>query len=400
MARPTAFLTRNNLAAPHARVMQELRGNGPTTRADLARITSLSPATVSRAVTGLLAAHLVAERPDLVTAGSVGRPSAPLQITGHAYVGVAVHHGLAQSTVALCDLRGQLLASNDRAHPWSSDFDAADVVARMVALLADRGHPTPIGIGFVAPWRDLSHAPGRAAGSDPELTSETWAHELATQSGLPVRTSEHVAAVAAAEFIHRRHGEVATTAYLYVRNAAGFVVASEHSGRTQISNPASLTHFPLGTDSACPCGRTGCVGSEVSDAGLAARHGAPIEQLYTAAATGDPTARAILHTRADHLGRLAAIVHEMVDPERLILVGQAFTGFAPLLGRIVDSFHQHASRPTPAPSFTRFGPDVQALAAATVALAGVYESPLEAVGQAPRSWRCPGLMPEAEPRSA
>lgn len=385
MPRPSLLVARDRLAAPHTQVMQELRGAGPSSRPEVARAIALSPATVARAVTSLLEAGLLRERRDLIATGSAGRPSVPIEIDTSHFVVVAVHHGVAASTVAICDLLGQVLGSNTRPHDVGAEFDARSVAVRASGLLAALDHRTPLSAGLVAPWRDLTLDAGRCA------------TDLEAHLGLPVETADHVAAVAAAEFIHRRHGDEETTTYLYSRNSAGFVTAVDRGGRTEISRLSSLTHFPTGSPVPCACGRTGCLAASASDQSVAARAAAEgiiatarIEELHAAAAGGNQPALALLTDRARLLGEVAAVIRDMVDPDRLILVGQGFTGLPQVLPALVQAFTEHTQLPELVPSFTRFGADVQAVAAGTAALAPVYEAPLAMVGEEPRSWRCPG----------
>lgn len=66
----------------------------------------------------------------------------------------------------------------------------------------------------------------------------------------------------------------------------------------------------------------------------------------------------------------------MVHPDRVVLVGQAFTGYPPLVDTVVTAF-QDATALGPADlSFTRFGAGVQAVAAGGVALGAVLENPV------------------------
>lgn len=390
MARPSLLVARDRLAAPHTQVMQELRGAGPSSRPGVARAISLSPATVARTVTALLEAGLVRERPDLVRAGATGRPSLPVEIDTSHFVAIAVHHGVAQSTVAICDLLGQVVASHVSPHPWGQAFDATGLAERAARLLAQLDHRTPLSAGLVAPWRDLG------------LNPSTCADRLGELLGLRVETADHVAAIAAAEFIHRRHGDAETTTYLYARNSAGFVTAVDRGGRTEISRLSSLTHFPTGSDASCQCGRTGCLAAAASDHAVAteAHRGgiissAQITALHAAAVGGNLDAERILRNRAVLLGEVAAVVAEMVDPDRLILVGQGFTAQPKLLPQVVEAFRTRSHRNDLVPTFTRFGADVQAVAAGVAALAPVYAAPLAAVEADSRSWRCPSRLTSA-----
>jgi predicted NBD/HSP70 family sugar kinase len=367
-------VSRGRVAPAASRVLEELRGAGALSRDQLARATGLSTATIARAVTSLSGAGLVRERRDLAPTGAVGRPGTPVEVDPTTYVVVAVHQGVLETTVALCDLAGRVVATESRPHRLGARLDL-DLIARLAAgLLASASGRVPLGASLVAPWRDLD--------LDPAATGA----ELQEVLGLDVTTADHIAAVAAAEFIHRRHGTGGVTTYLYARNSAGFVMAVDRGVQTEVSRVASLTHFPAGTDVPCRCGHEGCfsasagdqpIAQHAYDAGLVGRPA--IGEVYLAASEGSEAAVDLLRGRARLLGRVAATVRDMVNPDRLILVGQAFTDYPPVLDEVVASFAETTRLPTLTPSFTRFGAGIQAIAAGTVALGPVYDDPLGAV---------------------
>jgi predicted NBD/HSP70 family sugar kinase len=376
---PMVVVARGKLASATTRVLEELRGAGPLARDQLARATDLSPATIARAVTSLGAAGLVRERRDLTPAGAVGRPGTPVEIDPTTYVVVGVHQGVLETTVALSDLAGRTVASESRPRGLGEPVDL-ELVGRLAAdLLGAQPGRVPLAAGLVAPWRDLG------------LGAAATGAALQEVLGLDVATADHIAAVAAAEFIHRRHGTGGVTSYVYARNSAGFVQAVDRGSTTEVSRVGSLTHFPSGTDVPCHCGHAGCLSASAGDqalaqeayaAGLVARP--RIEDVYLAATQDGHQAEqalVLLRRRARLLGRLAATVRDIVDPDRLILVGQAFTGFPPLLDEVVASFTETTRLPALVPSFTRFGAGIQAVAAGTIALGPVYDDPLAAVPQ-------------------
>lgn len=379
-------ISRGSRAPAATRVLEELRGAGPLARDQLARATGLSGATIARAVTSLVAAGMVRERRDLTPSGAVGRPGTPVEIDPTTYVVVGVHQGVLETTVALCDLGGRVVASESRPHPLGTPADL-ELIGRLAAgLLGASPGRVPLSAGLVAPWRDL--------GLDQQQTGA----ELQEVLGLDVATADHIAAVAAAEFIHRRHGVGGITTYLYARNSAGFVMAVDRGSQVEVSRVGSLTHFPSGTDVLCHCGHAGCLSASAGDQALAqAAYAAglverpQIEEVYLAATSGSGQATALLRRRARLLGRIAATVRDMVDPDRLILVGQAFTGYPPLLDEVVSSFEEATRLPALTPTFTRFGAGIQAVAAGTIALGPVYDDPLAAAPRRERVGRRPQL---------
>jgi hypothetical protein len=70
----------------------------------------------------------------------------------------------------------------------------------------------------------------------------------------------------------------------------------------------------------------------------------------------------------------------MLSPDRVVLVGQAFTGDPGLLDEITAAYAARSALARPVPvSFTRFGADIQAISACTVALGPVLDDPLGCV---------------------
>jgi len=287
------------------------------------------------------------------------------------------------------DLTGQLISQSRVATPTTSSADVvARVVQRATALLAESPDRSVLSAGLVAPWGDIG----------PEQSDLTARLQVAT--GLPVATAHHVAAVVAAEYVARRHGTGGCTAYVYARDTAGFALATDHPDRTEISRVAALAHFPTRSGIVCHCGRTGCLEAVASNDALARRayddllvDRPDIDALHAAAAAGSLRAHRMLCDRARVLGAAAAVLRDMVSPDRVVLVGQAFTGYPPALDEVVAAFEETTALPPVELSFTRFGTGVQAAAAGTVALGPVYESPLLSVGRVTRLDRALDSLP-------
>lgn len=373
-------LERGRSGSGPARVLEQVRRAGTATREELARRTGLSPATVARTVATLAEECLVRERPDLVRDGVIGRPSVPVEVRADRHVVLGVHLGKRTTTVALVDLTGRVVSQARSATPASGPAAVvARVVQRATTLLSDSPHRSVLSAGLVAPWGDI------------DLDQDDLTGRLETATGLQVATAHHVAAVVAAEYLARRQGAGGCTAYLYARDTAGFALATDHTDRTEVSRVSALAHFPTRSDVVCPCGRTGCLEAVASNHALARRaydeglvDRPEIDALHAAAAGGSSRVHELLCERARVLGRTAAVLSDMVAPDRVVLVGQAFTGYPPALDEVVAAFGSATVLPPIEVSFTRFGTGVQAAAAGTVALGPVFEDPLRSVGRISR----------------
>lgn len=378
---PTVTVSRGRLAPAAAQVLERVRVAGTARRDELAAATGLSPATVGRAVAQLVDAGLLRECPPERRRPGVGRPGIPVEVDPETYVAIGVHVGRRITTIALGDVAGRVVASDTMRRAVGADPDLTAASRRAAALLAGLPGRVPLSAGVVGPWRDLGLSPEQVGAELHELT------------GLPVRAGDHIAAVAATEFLHRRHGTPGTTLYVYARDTFGFAVAVDKGTQTEVSQVGSLGHYPTGSDVACWYGRAGCLEVTASDDALvrAARSAgllaaAPpdgagsIESLY--ARVGEPAVEELLRHRARALGRVAASVRDIVAPDRVVLVGQAFTGCPAVLEDVTGAMAQAAVLGEVPVSFTRFGAGIQAVAACTIALGAVYDDPLGLVAAA------------------
>ena len=218
---------------------------------------------------------------------------------------------------------------------------------------------TVLAVGLVAPWDEIPY-------DEREL-----ADALAVRTGLEVSTANHVAAVAAAEYLgQRRHG-VRCTAYVYVRETAGMALANDMVDRTEISRVADpdppadplrrrvLVRPDRLLRRDCRRRRRRPAGVRRGD-----RASRPeIEQVLAAARSGDAAADQLLRERARVLGTTTAVLRDMIAPDSVVLVGQAFTGYPPAIPDIAAAFREATTLAPMELSFTRFGTGVQAAAA-------------------------------------
>ncbi|NPC42663.1 ROK family transcriptional regulator [Nocardioides sp. zg-1230] len=376
---PMITLTRGRFGTPASRVMEEVRDAGPVARDAIAGATGLSVPTINRTVTALVRSGLLRERPDAAPVGVNGRPGVPVEVDPTRFATLGFHLGRGVASVAVGDLRGRVICHRTIAQPVDQDPDLHELGRLAAQLLGTQPGRAPLVAGLVAPWADL--------GLDRDATRDRL-HEVV---GLDVVAADHVAAMAATEFLHRRHGTGGVTLYIYARNTVGLAIAVDRGSHTEVSRTGSLTHFPTGSDEPCTCGRTGCLAATYSDLGVARRAvatgvvgpGADIDEVVAAAREGSDAAHDLLLDRARILGRVAAIVRDMSAPHRVVLVGQAFTAYEPALKVAVEGFEAQTALGSVDVSFTRFGAGIQATTACTVAIGPVYDDPLGLVPSAP-----------------
>jgi predicted NBD/HSP70 family sugar kinase len=377
---------------PAAAVLRATATRGPISRDAAARTTGLSIATVNRQVTALLASGLLRERADLTESGAIGRPKVPFEIDHDAYVTVGVHIGATVTKIIAADLRGRILGGLETATPQSGQELGLAAIARRAHAFADRWHkrrPLWVGVaigGRVDPVSGTVDHP--RLGWEQAPVGAAIGHTL----GLPISVSAHVEAMAAAELLlapntSGERDQRGSSLYFYARETAGVALTLDGRVHTPSSGPGSIAHLPTGSDVRCDCGRVGCLEATVSDRALirrAAEHGwvsanATIAQVYRAAGAGSPGAHQLLVDRATTLGRTVALLRDMLNPDRVILGGQAFTDYPAGLPHVAEAFAQSTELPRTDVRVSGFGNRVQEFAAGVTSLSALYADPLTSI---------------------
>ncbi|MEV6431008.1 ROK family protein [Nocardia sp. NPDC051463] len=388
---------------PAAAVLRAATG-GPVSRDNAARTTGLSIATVNRQVSALLTAGLLRERPDLTASGAVGRPRVPFEIDHEAYLTLGIHIGAAATKIVAADLRGRILGGLAIATPQTGQDFATTTVARSAKAFLQRWHRRKALWAGVAIGGRVNPLSGVVDHPKLEWKGAQIGSVLGEVLELPVSVAPHVEAMAASELLlptpdqrdARGVGsERGSSLYFYVRETAGVAVTLDGRVHTPSNGPGSIAHLPTGSDVVCPCGRRGCLEVTVGDRSLHARAvgrgiipayngtaGSTIADLYRAAEAGCEPAKDLLAERATTLGQTVALVRDMLNPDRVILGGQAFTGYRPAVTHVARAFQQSSTLPPTDIRISGFGGKVQEFAAVVTSLSALYADPLSAMRRA------------------
>ena len=374
-------------------MLRAVLDHGPIARSSIARVTRLSSATVSGVAASLLDRGLLREVREAAGPPGIGRPHVPLDVrSADAVAVIGVHIAVPRATVALLDLRGRVIAQRQDRHDGRDPASVLAALARRIAALR-REHGARrriLGLGLATGgWVDATN------GTVVQHPTLGWRDVpvgavLAEATGLPVRVDSNSRALLRAELLF---GEVAERArqsavHLFVGNvvdvafSAGGVV---HQGPR--SAAGAIAHLRVeGCVEVCSCGRIGCLQAAVSERSLVRRALADglidrpdVLAVVDAARTGSAGAAAMLHERARLVGRAAAQLLDLFDPEVLV-VSEAGTNRLPaclatLRAEVAAGSTAGADvRETVRPS--SFPGTVLAVAGGAVALDQVYAAPL------------------------
>lgn len=307
---------------PAAKTIHLLRLHETMTRAELMENTGLSQPTITRAVTALLDAGFITERPDLTRIQGRGRPTVPFELaeTGWAHAGIVI--GSSESFVGLFTTAGRLLRKQHLALS-AADFSEADLGEHLAAALHRllTGLPCPlVSIGLTTS----------------ELVERSWdtngtATRLRHHFGVPTATSSVATAVLGSELhsLKTLNNPAAKSVMALLADEFVGIALSDAQGTRQLS-PLPATHSEL-SETALSTEHT---------LGALQRRGIDATRISDVAA--DPAAREILDSRIQQLGAMSAELITQFQPNTFVIAGTAFTEDPAAPKLFADAVRQHA----------------------------------------------------------
>lgn len=309
-------------------------------RAEIARLASLSRSTVSEIVSEILPMGIVAEVGEGLSQG--GRRPIVLEFQDDACVILGVEMGATHVVVALTDLRGRVLAWESREHPVRTDPEGtrrliAELCRACLAAPAGTGRPL-VGIGVAVPSPvDPSHPDRLSTIVLPAWEARLGLDDLARQHGVPLMVDNDANLGALAEHWWGAGRGIDDLAYIKVAMGigSGHVIGGEiYRGATGVAGEIGhLSIDPQGKP--CICGLRGCLvtlvggpalleraaelASRFPDSRLAGRT-ITVLDLEDAALAGDALALTVAQEAASHLGRGVAGLLNLMNPS-LVIVG-------------------------------------------------------------------------------
>jgi predicted NBD/HSP70 family sugar kinase len=395
--------TRHAIVAPALRigdaaaaaVFNAARLRGPIARDVIAQVTSLSIATVNRQVTALLDAGLLRERADLAASGAIGRPRVPVEVNHEPYLTLGIHIGAKTTSIVAADLFGRTLDVVETPTPRVSQEQALAALAGSARRYLSRWHRRrPLWVGVAIGGTvdgNTGHVDHQRLGWEQAPVGPVLAEAL----GLPVSVAAHVDAMAGAELLlgmRRFANPQATSLYVYARETVGYALVIGGRVHSPTTGPGTIANLPAHSEL---LGGSGQLESTVSDEAVlsAARRlgivgeNAAISSVLRAARDGNAAAKELLSERARVLGEAVALLRDLLNPDELVVGGQAFTEYPEAMAEVEAAYVARSVLPARDLRVSAFGNRVQEAGAGIVSLGGLYTDPLAAIRRSATSAR-------------
>jgi len=384
-----------------ASVFAAARMRGPLARDAIARLTSLSIATVNRQVGALLEAGLLRERADLSASGAIGRPRVPVEVNHEPFMTLGIHIGARTTNIVATDLLGRTLDVVEiPTAPGRPEVALAGIAETAKRYLRRWHRRRTLWVG-VAVGGIVDSASGTVTHPRLGWLSAPVGAILASVLGLRVSVASHVDSMAAAELIlglRRFTAPHSTSLYVYARETVGYALVIDGRVHSPQSGPGSIAGLPVHSEL---LGHSGTLESTVSDEAVltAARRlrilprdgvGSTVATLLQVVRNSDRDgrgtardgARQLLNERARVLGESLALLRDVLNPDEIVVGGQAFTTYPEGIAELEKGFASKSILPQREIRMTAFGNRVQEAGAGIVSLSALYADPIAAMRRA------------------
>ena len=313
-----------------AAVLQTLYRHGSCSRSQLARLTGMSPATITRIVTELLEQGIVQEGRHGKSTG--GRKPVYLHIDYSKLFIVSVQLLRDDSRVALIDLDGRILLKRKLSPSSLTPHGLLSEVTEMIETLLEespinREHILGVGVA-------ISGVVDSERGVMIKSVNLGWenvpvAQILNDALDLPVYVENDANASALAEFWFGHSRDTDSSMYIKTETGAGIGIIL---GKTLVSGPhwmaGEIGHVPLIPNGhACRCGQKGCLETYVYINDVLDRYwkqterGINKQQFVQLAKRQDHTAKQLLNETAEVLSKAVCLWGILLDLDVIIIGG-------------------------------------------------------------------------------
>ena len=323
-------------------VLVDLLVHGPQSRADLARRSGLSPASLTRMIRTFADSGAVSES-DATTTQRMGRPSQPMDVNVDLAHLVGIKLSADQFDLVSTDLRAKPLTESFVSIHDPQPEAVVRAVAEQVTKLAENDPLiAAVGVSLAGPVsprsNDVHTSPFLGWSEVPLVTLLQEATEL------PVVLENDVQALTAAE--HWFGAAAGCTDFALVTIGAGVgcgFVVNDRLVEGANGGSGQIGHLPISDGGPlCERGHRGCARSYLASSSItrqvSATLGRPVDyaQVLDMAQAGEPVSSRVVHEGCWALGTLIGMITSVTAPAKVILSGEGVQLAASNIDRVQE----------------------------------------------------------------
>ncbi|MEC0238713.1 ROK family transcriptional regulator [Paenibacillus dokdonensis] len=326
------FIKRKNRST----VFEMIKNNSPLSRADIARLTGMSPTTVSRIVSELYHLDFMHEIEQETT--SVGRKAVFLQVNPQSVLSVGVEIDKANIRIGVIDLDGRVIGSRmiERQKNEASEITLEHIAGGINELIEeesfDRRRIVGIGVGLPG---IIDHASGTAVLSAQLGWKQTdIAGVLKKHTGLEVAVDNELKVKSLAEHMYgSAKGSNRSVLIGFGSGVGSSLIIDGEIYRGESNSAGEIGHTVIDPNGIlCECGKVGCLQTYIAEASLIEQSNkikpiTSLDELFQAKHNGEFWASSILERAMTFVAVTISNIACMYNPDTVILTGKLVERF-------------------------------------------------------------------------
>ena len=331
-------------------VLRTIIENQRISRADIARATKLTRATVSEVVSGLMAEGLV-EEVGLDTSGN-GKPSILLSLVPDSRYLIGLNLGQDKFIGAIVNLSGEIKETVEVPIVGSDGEKALQFVYEILNQLLAKGWEPIIGIGIGTPGL-VNTREGKVV----DAVNLDWedlplAALLQERYGLPVSVLNDSQATAIGEFVYGGHHSESNLIVINVKHGIGAgILLNGQLFQGDDGSAGEIGHVRVhGNDLPCRCGQIGCLETLASAQAVVRRYKelskearlVSLDEVEKRLEAGDGIARQVVLEAGCSLGEFIGFLSATLNIQEIILTGDMTRFGEPWLNAVRQAMLQSA----------------------------------------------------------
>lgn len=313
---------------------------GPISRIQIAELSQLAPASVTKITRQLLERGLIKEMDQQASTG--GRRAISIVTEHKNFHTVAVRLGRHDITISLYDLSGRLITDSHQPLEASTQEDVESSLIQLIYDFIDQNKQrireliaiSVILPGLVDPTKGIVHYM-------PHINVSEWplVETLQKNFKIPCYAGHDIRSLALAEHYFGATKDCADSLMVRIHRGAGAgLIINNQILLNRRGNLGEIGHIqidPLGER--CHCGNFGCLETIASNSAIEARvkyqlqqgfkssltlENAKIEAICHAANQDDPLAVEVIKHVGHYLGKAIAITINLFNPQKVVIAGE------------------------------------------------------------------------------
>lgn len=386
-------------------ILRIVRDRGPISRAEIAKLTGLNPATVSSNVGNLMELGVVREVG--IGASSGGRKPMLIELNPGGYYVIGVDMGTSDVSTGITDLEGRIQCK--RTLPFGALSAPEDILGTIKqsirAAIGDSGIPRDKLLGIGMGIHGLVDSDRGVSLFAPAFQWENVpiAEPFAAEFGLPVVIDNDVRAMALGEKWFGQAANASNFVFLNIGTSIGSgiyvngeLLKGAHFGAGEIG------HIQMAEGGErCFCGKHGCLSTLAAGPAIEKRARRALESgeasalrewaagdfsritgemIHQAALQGDPFSRRLLDETGRLLGGALSLVINLLNPEVIVIGGGVANGGDFIFNGIKEAVRRQAMKNNIEKIYigpTGLGDDCGIIGAATLLLRNLFSNPYQ-----------------------